>query len=245
MSGRTKLTYVESKLFLRDPTAVFFVIALPIMLLAIFHFVTTKSDDDAATKASMAAFVPAMAMSLCLTMLALNLLPTTLATYREKGILRRMAASPIHPGNLLLAQLFINLVTAAVSAVLVLIVGKSAFDTKLPGDVPAFLVSFVLGTWALFSIGLVIAAVAPSSKSATAMGLSLLFPSLFFGGAFLPKEDLPETVSTIGDYTPLGAALQALRDSWENQWPQTLHLTVLGVIAVAATAAAAKLFRWE
>ncbi|MEU8828727.1 ABC transporter permease [Streptomyces sp. NPDC048636] len=245
MSGRTKLTFVESKLFLRDPTAVFFVIALPIMLLTIFHFVTTKSDDDASTKASMAAFVPAMAMSLCLTMLALNLLPTTLATYREKGILRRMAASPVHPGNLLVAQLVINLVTAAVSAVLVIAVGTAAFDTDLPGDIPAFLISFALGTWALFAVGLVVAAVAPSSKSATAMGLSLLFPSLFFGGAFLPKEDLPGTVATIGDYTPLGAALQALRDSWEGQWPQNLHLAVLAAIGVAATAAAAKLFRWE
>ncbi|MEU6737324.1 ABC transporter permease [Streptomyces physcomitrii] len=245
MSGRTKLTYVETKLFLRDPTAVFFVIALPIMLLTIFHFVTEKSQDDAATKESMEAFVPAMAISLCLTMLALNLLPTTLATYREKGILRRMAASPVHPANLLLAQLVINLATATLSAVLVLVVGRAAFDTPAPESVGGFVVSFALGTWALFAIGLVIAAVAPGSKAATAIGLSLLFPSLFFGGAFVPKEDMPSTLSTIGDYTPLGAALQALRDSWEGQWPQALHLSVLAVLAVVGTAAAAKLFRWE
>lgn len=245
MSGRTKLIAVESKLFLRDPIAVFFVIALPIMLLSIFHVITTNSDDDAETKTAMAAFVPAMAMSMCLTMLALNVLPTTLATYREKGILRRMAASPVHPANLLGAQLFINLVTAVVSAVLVLVVGAAVFDTDMPGDFPAFLAAFALGTWALFAVGLLVAALAPSSRSATAIGLSLLFPSLFFGGVFLPKEDLPDAVSTIGDYTPLGTALQALRDAWEGDWPSTLHLAVLAVTAVAATAAAARLFRWE
>ncbi|MER7708710.1 ABC transporter permease [Kitasatospora sp. NPDC097605] len=245
MTGRSQLTLVETKLFLRDPTAVFFVIALPVMLLGIFHIITTNSDDTPDQKAAMAAFVPAMAMSMCLTMLSLNLLPTTLATYREKGILRRMAASPVHPVNLLLAQLVINLATAVVAAVLVLGVGRFAFDTALPQQVPAFLLTFALGAWALFSVGLVVAAMAPGSRAATSIGLSLLFPSLFFGGVFLPKEQLPETVATIGDYTPLGATLQALRDSWEGHWPQTLHLVVLAVVGAVCSVLAARLFRWQ
>ncbi|MER5355651.1 ABC transporter permease [Kitasatospora sp. NPDC002551] len=245
MTGRSQLTLVETKLFLRDPTAVFFVIALPIMLLEIFHIITTNSDDTADQKAAMAAFVPAMAMSMCLTMLSLNLLPTTLATYREKGILRRMAASPVHPVNLLLAQLVINLATAVVAALLVLGVGRFAFDTALPEQVPAFLLTFALGAWALFSVGLVVAAIAPGSRAATSIGLSLLFPSLFFGGVFLPKEQLPDAVARIGDYTPLGATLQALRDSWEGQWPQTLHLAVLAAVGALCSVLAARLFRWQ
>ncbi|WP_380283422.1 ABC transporter permease [Kitasatospora purpeofusca] len=245
MTGRSQLTLVETKLFLRDPTAVFFVIALPVMLLGIFHIITTNSDDTPDRKLAMAAFVPAMAMSMCLTMLSLNLLPTTLATYREKGILRRMAASPVHPVNLLLAQLVINLATAVVAAVLVLGVGRFAFDTALPEQVPAFLLTFALGAWALFSVGLVVAAMAPGSRAATSIGLSLLFPSLFFGGVFLPKEQLPDTVATIGDYTPLGATLQALRDSWEGHWPQTLHLVVLATVGVLCSVLASRLFRWQ
>ncbi|MFH8573077.1 ABC transporter permease [Streptomyces sp. NPDC017993] len=245
MTGRSQLTLVETKLFLRDPTAVFFVLALPIMLLGIFDIITGKSHDTAAQKASMAAFVPAMAMSMCLTMLSLNLLPTTLATYREKGILRRMAASPVHPVNLLLAQLIINLATAVVAAALVLGVGRLVFDTALPDQVPAFLLAFALGAWALFSVGLVVAAVAPGSRAATSIGLSLLFPSLFFGGVFLPKEQLPHTVSVVGDYTPLGATLQALRDSWEGNWPHTQHLLVLAIIGALCSVLAAKLFRWQ
>ncbi|GAA1910663.1 ABC transporter permease [Streptomyces sodiiphilus] len=245
MSGRTKLTYVESKLFLRDPTAVFFVVALPIMLLAIFDIITTSSTDDAATREAMAAFVPAMAMAMCITMLALNVLPTTLATYREKQILRRMAASPVHPSNLLFAQLFINLVTAVIAATLVLIVGQTAFGTRMPDHIGAFGLAFGLGTCALFAVGLCVAAMAPGSKAATAIGLSLLFPSLFFGGVLLPKEDLPDAVATIGDYTPLGAALESLRNAWDGLMPQTLHLVVLLVTVVVASTVAAKFFRWE
>ncbi|MEI5032558.1 ABC transporter permease [Streptomyces sp. S1A(2023)] len=245
MAGRAKLTFVESKLFLRDPTAVFFVIALPVMLLAIFDIITGSSDDDAATKESMAAFVPAMAMSMCITMLALNVLPTTLATYREKQILRRMAASPVHPSNLLFAQLLINMVTAVIAAILVLAVGQTVFDTRLPDSAPAFILAFFLGTWALFSVGLCVAAMAPGSKAATAIGLSLLFPSLFFGGALVPKEDLPETVGTIGDYTPLGAALEALRNAWDGDMPSATQLLVLVITALVASTVAAKFFRWE
>lgn len=245
MPGRSKLIFVEAKLSLRDPTAGLFAIALPIMMLVIFHIITQSSNDTPAVKASLAVFVPAMAMSMCLITLALNVLPTTLATYREKGILRRMAASPVHPSNLLLAQLVINLAVAAVSGALVIGVGRIVFDTRVPSQIPGFLLVFALGTWALFSVGLFIAAVAPSSKAATAIGLAVLFPSLFFGGMLLPKENLPATVSRIGDFTPLGAALQALRDSWVGHWPQSSNMIVLAVTAVVATALAARFFRWE
>lgn len=245
MPGRSKLVLVESKLMLRDPTALTFIIALPVVLLAIFNYISTKNATDQADRDSLKIFVPAISMSLALVMVALNLLPTNLATYREKGILRRMSASPAHPSLVLVGQLVVNFVTSVIATIIVIVVAKFVFDMDPPQQVPAFVITFVLSAWALFAIGLLVAALAPNSRTATAAGLSLLFPSLFFGGGFVPLEDMPEAIRRVGEFTPLGAAMAAFRKAWEGDWPDPKHLIVLAVIGAAGVALAVRTFRWE
>ncbi|MGN2639445.1 ABC transporter permease [Nocardia takedensis] len=245
MPGRAKLVLVEAKLMLRDPTALFFVVALPVVLLVIFDFITTEQAADEADRASLKMYVPAIALSLALVMIALNLLPTNLATYRERGILRRLSVSPAHPSRVLIAQLAVNFVTSVISTVVVVTVADLAFDMAPPRQVPAFVLMFVLSAWALFAIGLLIAALAPNGRTATAVGLSVLFPSLFLGGGFVPLEDLPDPIRRIGEYTPLGAAMTGFRDAWAGNWPDARFLIVPAVIGLVGTVLAARVFRWE
>src|SRR5262249_13914055 len=107
MNALRKLTYVEFKLFLRDPVALFFVLALPLGFLLIFGLSSARGR--------LGTFLPAMEVALALGMVGLFTLPTYLATYREKGILRRLATTPVHPALLLITQLLINLLMAAVA----------------------------------------------------------------------------------------------------------------------------------
>jgi ABC-2 type transport system permease protein len=186
-----------------------------------------------------------MALALGLAQLALNLTPTTLAGYREKGILRRMSTTPMPPSRVLLAQLMISLGLAAVSVVLVLVVGHFGFKFQLPQNGGGFLLSIALACTALFSVGLIIAAVAPSARVATGIGVALFFASLVFGGVFVPAEMMPPFLLRVGDYTPLGAAMQSLRASWGGTMPQMLHMAVLGGYTVVAGALAARFFKWE
>jgi ABC-2 type transport system permease protein len=123
MHRLTKLTLTEAKLFLRDPTAVFFTVVFPPLLLGILGAIPAfrqPSEDLGGQRA----FV--------LAILALSVVPTYLATYREKGILRRLATTPVRPSGLLLAQLAIGLGMALAAVTLVLGVGVVAFDTALP-----------------------------------------------------------------------------------------------------------------
>ena len=69
--------------------------------------------------------------------------------------------------------------------------------------------------------------------------------SMFLGGIYVPSEQLPEPVQRVGEITPLGATLQALRDSWVGSGARPLHLVVLVVAAVVFGGLAAKTFRWE
>ncbi|MCE7006526.1 ABC transporter permease [Kibdelosporangium philippinense] len=180
-----------------------------------------------------------------LAQLALNLTPTTLAGYREKGILRRMSTTPMNPSKVLTAQLAISFGLATIAGILVVLVGHVAFQFTLPQHIGGFLAAFALGCTALFAVGLLVAAIAPSARIATGIGVGLFFASLVFGGVFMPAENLPSFLVRIGDFTPLGAAMQSLRASWGGTMPEPLHLAVLGTYTLVAGLAAARLFRWE
>jgi ABC-2 type transport system permease protein len=87
--------------------------------------------------------------------------------------------------------------------------------------------------------------VAPGARAANGIGMSLFFPSMFLAGVYVPREVLPPVLQHVSDLTPLGATVQALRDTWVGHPPRPLHLAIMAGYAVVAGAAAARLFRWE
>jgi ABC-2 type transport system permease protein len=189
-------------------------------------------------------YVPII-VGLVLAMLAISVLPNYLATYREKGILRRLSVTPVQPSGLLRAQLAMGLLMALGAVTLVIGIGAVVFGTALPEQFPGFLVAFVLAAVALYAVGFLIAAVAPSGKAAAGIGTVLWFPIMFFAGLWVPREAMPDTLNRIGDFTPLGAGVQAMQDAWNGAWPDRMHLAVMAAFAIGASLAAARLFRWE
>jgi ABC-2 type transport system permease protein len=246
MHRLAKLTFTELKLFLRDPTAVFFAVVFPPMLLGILGAIPAfrEPSEDLGGQRVIDLYVPIM-IGFVLAMLALSVLPTYLATYREKGILRRLSTTPVQPSSLLLAQLAMGVGMALVAVTLVLGIGVVVFGTAMPEQLLGYLVAFVLAAAASFAVGLLIAAVAPSGKAASGIGSILFFPMMFLAGLYFPREVMPEVLRRIGDFTPLGAGVQALQDATTGAWPQPLHLAVLAAFAIAASLTAARLFRWE
>ena len=237
MIGLPRLIFVESKLFLRDPVSLFFVLALPLGFLLIFGL--------GAQATTLGTFLPAMEVALALGMVGLFTLPTYLATYREKGILRRLSTTPVHPAALLISQLVINLLMALLAVALVIVIGNVALGIAAPQNIVGFTLAFVLGVSALFSGGILVAAIAPRGNAASALGALLLYPSLFFAGAWLPRERMPELLARISAYTPLGATQDMLQATWAGAALQPLQLAVMAAITVIVGAAAARLFRWE
>jgi ABC-2 type transport system permease protein len=241
-----KLTLTELKLFLRDPTALFFAVIFPPLLLGILGAVPAfrEPSEDLGGHRVVDLYVP-ITVAFVLAMLAISVVPTYLATYREKGILRRLATTPVRPSGLLLAQLAMGMGMALVAVTLVLGVGIVAFGAAVPRQLPGYLVALVLAAAASFAVGLLIAAVAPSGKAASGIGTILFFPMMFLAGLYFPREVMPAVLRRIGDFTPLGAGVQALQDATTGAWPQALHLAVLAAFAIGASLLAAKLFRWE
>ncbi|GIJ07530.1 ABC transporter permease [Micromonospora andamanensis] len=234
----------EAKLHLRDIPTLVLTVALPTLILVVLGLIPTlrEPNPDFDNQSFVTYFTPSL-LVVTLAMVAVNALPTVLATYRERGILRRLATTPASPLALLAAQLVLALVGILASAVLLAVVARVAFGTPLPQHPLGFAAALVLGTAALLAVGLLVAAVAPTAKSAQALAVPVFMLIMFFGGVYLPRFLLPDFLADVGAYTPPG--VQALLDAWTGTAPHPLHLGIMAVIAVAAGAAAAKLFRWE
>src|SRR5215831_2916909 len=246
MSALSKMTWSEIKLFVREPVAVFFAVLFPTLLVVILGCVPAfrVPHKDLGGLRVVDLYVP-ISIALSLALLALTALPSYLGTYREKGILRRLAVTPMPPARLLLAQLLTNLVMAIVSVALLLAVARIIFDVALPRQIIGYTVAFLLAAAALFAMGLFVAAIAPSGRSAPSIGMILYFPIMFFAGLYVPRAAMPASLQHIGDFTPLGAGVQALQDSMTGLWPQPLHLAVMAAYVIVFGVAAARLFRWE
>jgi ABC-2 type transport system permease protein len=234
VTGFGSLARVESKLLLRDPGAIFSMV-IPLFILAVFG--SGAAPGDVA--------LPAMSMTVAVGLVGLYMVPTTLATYRERGILRRLSTTPVSPVTLLGVQLTLQLVFAVLASALLVGVSVAAFSAAVPARAVTMAVAFLLGTSAVFAIGLLIAATAPSGRAANGIGVLLYFPLAFLGGLMQPKEAMPEVLAAIGEWTPLGLFRQAVFDAWSGAATQPLILAIMAAYALVVGGVAARIFRWE
>ncbi|WP_449061118.1 ABC transporter permease [Planomonospora algeriensis] len=244
----SKMITTEAKLFLREPGGLIFAILLPLVLLIGLGNVIPglqEANPDMGGQRGIDNYFPAMMTILSVVTMALTVLPGTLAAYREAGVLRRMSTTPVSPIRVLVAQLVNNLVVAVIATTLLVVLGNLFLDVPVPKNLLPFVGVFLLGTASLFAIGLLIAAVAPTAKSAPAIGSLLMFPLMFVAGMWFPREFMPDLLQRIGDFLPLAPFGQALRDTWAGDAPQTLNLVVMAATLLLFGGLAARFFRWQ
>ncbi|MEU3734245.1 ABC transporter permease [Streptomyces sp. NPDC033538] len=242
----TAVLKTEIRLFGREPGSVFWILLFPTLLLAILGSVPSfrETDPNLGGLRPVDAYVP-VAVLLGLIVGGLQGMPPTIAGYRENGILRRMSTTPVRPAALLTAQMLVLGGGALLSALVTLAVGRLAFDVTLPGQPFGYLLALLLALGASLALGALLSALARTTKIATALGSTALFPAMFCAGVWLPVEAMPDVLGDIVGWTPFGAAAQALNDAAAGDWPGWAHLGVLAAWTVLLTAAASRWFRWE
>jgi ABC-2 type transport system permease protein len=245
MHALIKLTIIEVKLFLRDPAAAFFTLAFPLLLLILNGTGrNNKPIDDLGGHGVIDVIVPMLTV-VVLAILAFTCLPAVLAVYRERRILRRLAATPLPAGSVLAAQLLVNLLVGTAALIGLVAVGILRYDLNPPKAVAATVGVFLLGGLALFALGFLLAAVAPTARFASAAGYATFFPLLFLSGTMQPREEMPESLGRIGDFLPLSPVVRSLRGAWVGETPSALTFALFAAIIVVAGGVALRLFRWE
>jgi ABC-2 type transport system permease protein len=247
MSAMTKLATVETKLFLREPPAVFWALFFPAILLAglggLFPgFLEPVPELDGLRLIDV--YMP-IVLTMALLTAGVMGLPPVLVAYRQYGILRRLAVTPVGPARLLSSQLLVHLGAAVVAATLALAVAVIGFDVALPKDPLMFGLVFLLAASAMLSIGLLISAVAPTVSAGQGIGMAVYFPMMVLAGVYFPREAMPDGLRIVSDLSPAGAAVQALKDAWIGVMPSGSSLLVMALFAVGAGLLAVRFLRWD
>jgi ABC-2 type transport system permease protein len=239
-----KLALVETKLLLREPLPLFWGLAVPMVLLTVMGVFSGGPDVQLGGLRLVAVYEPILIAYVTATF-AMQGLPSVLASYRERGILRRLDTTPVGAPRVLGAQLVVNLGVALVATAGLLVVGRAAFGVDLPRQFVGFLISLALVASAMLGLGLLIAALAPNGRVAGAVGAILFLPMMFFAGLWAPQATMPAVLRHISGYTPLGAAVQAIQHTMAGLWPTAGGLAMLAAYAVVFAATAARFFRWD
>ncbi|MHC6210715.1 ABC transporter permease [Rhodococcus ruber] len=228
----------------RDPGWVFFAVALPVGLYA---FIMAVLPDGAAadgvppelsSAAGMAAWGAAVT--------AFVNMPEAVVRARDRGVLKRLRGTPLGPVGFMAGHTVSTLWIALVTAVLVVAVGVVFFGLVLtwPGVFLAAAV-VVLGTATLAACGFALAAVLPSSKAVSAVGLAILLPLAFFSDIFF-LGDTPGWMQTVGSVFPLKHFSNSLAAALDPSGSRILWgaLAVMAAWLVAAALVATRTFRW-
>jgi len=239
-----RLLRTEGRLLLREPVILFWAVLFPTVLLVVLGIASNAHEKDLGGLRVVDVYAPIL-VTFVFTTMALAALPAAVATYRERGILRRFGTTPAPPSALLGAQVAVNLAVGVVALALVLAVGRLGFDVALPKEVPAYVLSALLTAAALIGLGLLVAALAPSGRTASAIGAILFFPLMFFAGLWVPRDLMSHTLRSVSDLTPLGAGVEALQQATLGHWPGATAIGVLAGWGVVFTLAATRFFRWE
>ena len=248
------MTSTEFRLFRREPFSIVFVLVFPLMMMALLSAVFGNDQADAMDVengmlvwrgVTPADYYTAASVAVIIAALGLMTLPINLVGYRERGILRRFRASSVSAWTLVSAQLTLALVTFVAGAVLMTVVARFAYDATLPEDVVGVVVALVAGTAAFGAIGLLLATVMRSSRSAQGIGLLLFFAMWLISGTAPPRAVLPAGLRDFGDLLPLTHLVTALQDPWFGFGWSTTDLAILVVYAFAAGLPALWFFRWD
>ncbi len=234
MSAVTKLVRTELRLVLREPLVLAFVFAFPVVTALVIagSFGTHPNPGFAGTKPS--DWYVSSYLSVVIAAIGLVMVPVHVASYRERGVLRRFAAAGFPRWSFALAQVAAGVVlTVAASAALLAVAG--AVYGLPPIQSPLRVVSgIVVGAIAFTSLGLLIGAWIPNARAAQGVGLLLFFPSFLLGGGGPPPSQMGSTMRSIANVLPLTHVTDSIRDPWLGLGTGTGSLVLVAAILVVS-----------
>ena len=247
MKSLLKMTWIEAKLFLREPVGAFFTLIFPLMMLFLFGSIYgNKPTHYFGGRGTVDISVPAYTAMIIATTSLVGL-TITMAAYREQGVLRRLRTTPISPLVVLAAQVIVLFMMTAIGMLLLVVAGRLVYQMRFDGNAISVIVGFILCCISFFALGFVLAGLMPTARAAQVVGMVLLYPMLFLSGAGFPRELLPETILKISKFLPLTYVVTLLRGLWIGD-PWSQHLTevfvLLGML-VLGVIISVKTFRWE
>jgi ABC-2 type transport system permease protein len=246
LRGLSRLTWLEIKIFLREPLGAIGTLVFPILIFVLFARLGARRGPDEGAPVLGGADLPIF-VSIMIALSAVLSLVTIVAIYRESGILKRLRATPMRPHTILTAHVVVKLLFTFATLFALYLVGRRIFSAPPGTPLLAFSIAVLLSTLSILTMGFVVASLVPVARFAQPVGALIFYPMLVICGLFFPIEQLTPTLRAIARVLPLTYAVSLMKGIWRGDgW--LAHGTDLAALAVAiiiCLAVSAKWFRWE
>jgi ABC-2 type transport system permease protein len=249
LRGLLELTWLETKIFIREPMGAIGTIIFPLLTFLVLGRIGMGKVTTATASVGTlfgAGGVPVLVSILIANSAVLSLV-TIIAIYREGGILKRLRATPLRPQTILSAHVIVKLLLTAVTMSLMMLAGKRYYSAGPDVPLIAFGFALLITTWSILSIGFIIASVVPTARFAQPIGAIILYPMIGLSGLFVPIASFPPWLRVIARFLPMTYAVSLLEGIWRGEGWAAHAGDVLGLLVafLVFTAISAKVFRWE
>ncbi|MDB4870540.1 MAG: type transporter [Gemmatimonadales bacterium] len=246
LRGFWKLTWLEAKIFTREPLGFVGTLVMPVVVFIALGRAFSLNKPVAAPEVDIP-FNPAILAAVLIAVSAVQSLVAIISIYREGGILKRLRSTPLSPVTIMGAQVVVKLVFTSISLTLLMLAGRRLFPGVMGVNVFSFGVAVLLGTFSILSLGFVLASIVPTARFAQPIGAAVLYPMLFLSGLFFPVARLPRALQAIAYLLPTTHAVALLQGVWDGSgWgAHWVNVAALLLLFAAYTALSTRVFRWE
>jgi ABC-2 type transport system permease protein len=246
--GLLKLTWLETKIFVREPMGVFGSVGIPVLIFVVLGRTLGPAARSSARPPDpfFAVVLPVFA-TLMIALSAVLSLVTIMAIYREGGILKRLRATPLHPNTILAAHVLVKLLMTAITVALLIVAGRRYYPGLSQTAALPFAAALLFSTLCILALGFLVASIVPTARFAQPLGAAIFYPLIALSGLFFPVSSLPSWLQVLARLSPLTYAVSLMEGAWlGHRW--TSHLVDVGALTAFAAiglALSARWFRWE
>jgi len=240
----------DQKIFWRDPAAVFFTVAFPVILLVIF--VTIFGNETTQTPSgtiSTATYYIAGIVALGVISATFVNLAISITGARESGLLKRLRSTPLPNWGFIAGQVVMALVVTALIVIVLVAIGWLVYGVNIPSATAlGVLLSLLIGAITFATLGIALTALIPSENAAPAITNAIILPLYFISGVFIPIDQLPKWLSEIADIFPVSHFAELLRVGFDpttsGSGLQATHVIALVIWMFIGIMLSAISFKW-
>ncbi|MFZ4266725.1 ABC transporter permease [Streptomyces arboris] len=243
----TALARAELILLLRNRSAIFVALVLPVVMIFSIR-ASLQQIDLAGTGLSIAGAALTGGIGIVLVQVVYMTLVTGYVTRREELVLKRLRTGEVTDREILAANALPAVALALLQVVLLVAAGAVAFDLSAPKRPELFLAGLLVGLVMMSGLAAATSAVTRTVQTSQLTTLPLFFVSLFASGIFVPLEIFPDGLASVFELLPLTGVMTLVRHGWLGG-VEGGDLLTAGVAALAWTAfavfAVQRWFRWD
>jgi ABC-2 type transport system permease protein len=172
---------------------------------------TTKKEQVQGRNLKYVDFLTPGILGMTIMQLGVASVMFTFVVDRQRGVIRRIMATPISRRNYMASHVLERLILAVLQVLVLLAVAVFGFKVAIVGSIWVLLLVVILGSVLFLTLGFAVSAFVTTENQAPAIMQLVTLPQMFLSGVFFSREAVPAFLKPVADILPLTFLNEALR----------------------------------